>query len=241
MVCCRRGRIRLLMSPPSDSAAPRPVRPDRSRVLDSVLPIVLFLVLEWIWGLAAGVVGATAWSVKAAVGRRRRGEEVGRFLPLLVSYLVVRAAIGIATDSEAVFFGIGIGTKACIGAALIGTVVFGRPWLARYAHLVVPFGSETRAHPRFVRVMGQLTVAVGCWQFLTSAWDIWLFNWTSSARGYVLIRFLVGWPASTLATLVAFVWVDRALRPVPTFTGILDLLVPPDNEAGGAKEGRDNA
>ncbi len=93
--------------PPSPDAPPPegPSRPDRARVLDSVLPIVLFLVLDRIWGLAAGVAGATAWSVKAALGRRRRGEEVGRFLPLLVAYLVVRAAIGIATDSEAVFFG----------------------------------------------------------------------------------------------------------------------------------------
>jgi len=217
------------MPPSSDATAPGPARPDRSRVLDSVLPIALFLVLDRLWGLAAGVAGATAWSVKAAVGRRRRGEAVGRFLPLLVAYLVVRAAIGIITDSEAVFFGIGIGTKAAIGAALVGTVVAGRPWLAGYAHLVVPFDEATRAHPRFTIVMGRLTVATGCWQFLTSAWDIWLFNRTGSAGGYVLIRFLVGWPAGTLATLVAFAWADRALRPIPGFPGILDLLVPPED------------
>ena len=101
--------------------------------------------------------------------------------------------------------------------------------------LVVPFDDATRAHPRFNRVMGQLTVATGCWQFLTSAWDVWLFNRTGSAGDYVLIRFLVGWPAGTLATLVAFAWADRALRPVPGFPGILDLLVPPDDgdEPGG--------
>ena len=205
-------------------------------MVDSVLPIARFLVLDRLWGLAAGVAGATAWGVKAAVGRRRRGEAVGRFLPLLVAYLVVRAAIGIITDSEAVYFGIGIGTKAAIGAALVGTVVAGRPWLAGYAHLAVPFDEATRVHPRFTEVMGRLTVATGCWQFLTSAWDIWLFNRTDSASGYVLIRFLVGWPAGTLATLVAFVWADRALRPIPGFPGILDLLVPPVGPDGGPEE-----
>lgn len=219
----------------SEMSGSKPFRADRSRVLDSVIPIVLFLVLDRAWGLVAGVAGATAWSLKAALGRRRRKETVGRFLPCLVIYLVVRAAIGIATDSEAVYFGIGIGTKAGIGAALIGTVIVRRPWVARYAHLLVPFSNATRTHPRYFRVMGHVTVAVGCWQFLTAAWDIWLFNRTSSAGGYVLIRFLVSWPAGTLASLVCFFWVDRALRSVPDFPGILDLLAPPkDNRSGEA-------
>lgn len=216
------------MPSPSEPVRPDPTRPDRSRVLDSVLPVALFIGLNRVWGLAAGVTGATLWSLKAVVGRRRRGEEVGRYLPVLVAYLVVRSIIGIATDSEAVYFGIGIGTKAAIGAALIGTVVVGRPFLVRYAHLAVPFDRATRDHPRYRQVMGHLTIGLGCYQFLTSAWDIWLFNQTS-VSGYVLIRFLVGWPAGTLASLVAFAWADRALRRVPDFPGILDLLVPPED------------
>ena len=221
------------MPSPSEPVRPDPAGPDRSRgdrskVWDSVLPIALFIGLERLWGLAAGVTGATLWSLKIVVGRRRRGEEIGRYLPILVAYLVVRAVIGIVTDSDAVYFGIGIGTKAAIGAALIGTVVVGRPFLARYAHLVVPFDQTTRDHPRYRQVMGHLTIGLGCYQFLTSAWDIWLFNQTS-ASGYVLIRFLVGWPAGTLASMVAFFWADRALRRVPGFPGILDLLVPPED------------
>jgi hypothetical protein len=216
------------MPSPSEPVRPDPTRPDRTRVLDSVLPVALFVGLERVWGLAAGVAGATLWSIRIVVGRRRRGEEVGRYLPILVAYLVVRAVVGIVTDSEAVYFGIGIGTKAAIGAALIATVVVGRPFLARYAHLVVPFDRATRDHPRYRQVMGHLTVGLGCYQFLTSAWDVWLFNRTS-ASGYVLIRFLVGWPAGTMASLVAFAWAGRALRKVPGFPGILDLLVPPED------------
>ena len=216
------------MPSPSEPVRPDPTRPDRTRVLDSVLPITLFIGLERVWGLTAGVAGATLWSIRIVVGRRRRGEEVGRYLPILVAYLVARAVVGIVTDSEAVYFGIGIGTKAAIGAALIATVVVGRPFLARYAHLVVPFDRATRDHPRYRQVMGHLTVGLGCYQFLTSAWDVWLFNRTS-ASGYVLIRFLVGWPVGTLASLVAFAWADRTLRKVPGFPGILDLLVPPED------------
>ena len=204
-------------------------RRQRQRTIDSVMPIVAFLVLNRWASLGWAVAGATAWSIKAAVLRRRHGEAVGRFLPLLVAYLVVRGVIGIATDSEAVYFGIGIGTKALIGMVLVATVVVGRPFLARVFPLAVPLAAETVAHPVFRRTMGRLTVALGAYQLLTSVWDIWLYNQTS-ADGYVAIRALVGWPAGFIVSCLGLWYADRALRAAPGFPGLLDLL---DPEAGG--------
>ncbi len=204
-------------------------RRQRQRTIDSVMPIVAFLVLNRWASLGWAVAGATAWSIKAAVSRRRHGEAVGRFLPLLVAYLVVRAVIGIATDSEAVYFGIGIGTKALIGMALVATAVVGRPFLARVFPLAVPLAAETVAHPVFRRTMGRLTVALGAYQLLTSAWDIWLYNQTSP-DGYVAIRALVGWPVGFIVSCLGLWYADRALRAAPGFPGLLDLL---DPEAGG--------
>ena len=204
-------------------------RRQRQRTIDSVMPIVAFLVLNRWTSLGWAVAGATAWSIKAAVSRRRHGEAVGRFLPLLVVYLVVRAVIGIATDSEAVYFGIGIGTKALIGMALVATAVVGRPFLARAFPLAVPLAAETVAHPVFRRTMGRLTVALGAYQLLTSAWDIWLYNQTSP-DGYVAIRALVGWPVGFIVSCLGLWYADRALRAAPGFPGLLDLL---DPEAGG--------
>jgi len=204
-------------------------RRQHQRAIDSVMPIVAFLVLNRWASLGWAVAGATAWSIKAAVSRRRHGEAVGSFLPLLVAYLVVRAVIGIATDSEAVYFGIGIGTKALIGMALVATAVVGRPFLARVFPLAVPLAAETVAHPIFRRTMGRLTVALGAYQLLTSVWDIWLYNQTS-ADGYVAIRALVGWPAGFIVSCLGLWYADRALRAAPGFPGLLDLL---DPEAGG--------
>jgi|TARA_B100001971_G_scaffold164272_1_gene154774 hypothetical protein len=189
------------------------------------MPIVAFILLNRFVGLGWAVLGATAWSVKAAVSRRHRGEDVGRYLPTLVVYLVARGVIGIVTDSEAVYFGIGIGTKALIGAALIGTVVAGRPFLGRVLHLAIPLDAETMAHPVYLRVVGRLTVALGAYQFLTSAWDIWLFNQTS-VDGYLLIRAVVGWPVGMVVSLLGFWYFDRALRAVEGFPGLLVLLDP---------------
>ena len=65
----------------------------RGRALDSVMPIVLFVGLNRLAGLGWAVLGATVWSIKAVVGRRRRGEAVGKFLPILVGYLVDRKSV----------------------------------------------------------------------------------------------------------------------------------------------------
>ena len=204
-------------------------RRQRQRTIDSVMPIVAFLVLNRWASLGWAVAGATAWCIKAAVSRWHHKEAVGRFLPLLIAYLVVRGVIGIVTDSEAVYFGIGIGTKALIGMVLVATAVVGRPFLARVFPLAVPLAAETVAHPVFRRTMGRLTVALGAYQLLTSVWDIWLYNQTS-ADGYVAIRALVGWPAGFIVSCLGLWYADRALRAAPGFPGLLDLL---DPEAGG--------
>jgi hypothetical protein len=75
----------------------------------------------------------------------------------------------------------------------------------------------------------RLTVGIGLWQFVTSAWDIWLFRQTS-VDGYLLIRTLVGWPAAMIVTLVAFFYANRALKVVPGFTSIFDLLEEADEK-----------
>ena len=193
------------------------------------MPIVAFLVLNRWASLGWAVAGATAWGIKAAVSRRRRGEAVGRFLPALIAYLVVRGVIGIVTDSEAVYFGIGIGTQALIGMALVASAVVGRPFLARVFPLAVPLATETVAHPVFRRTMGRLTVALGAYQLLTSAWSIWLYDQTSPDR-YLVIRALVGWPTGFIASCLGLWYADRALRAAPGFPGLLVIL---DPEAGG--------
>ncbi|MDP6176222.1 MAG: DUF3159 domain-containing protein [Acidimicrobiales bacterium] len=210
-----------------EPATPDPAGPraQRARTIDSIMPIVAFVLLNRLAGLGWAVLGATTWSVKAAVSRHRRGEGVGWYLPTLVVYLVVRGVVGILTDSEAVYFGIGIGTKALIGAALVGTAVVGRPFLGRVLHLAIPLDAETMAHPVYLRVVSRLTVALGLYQFLTSAWDIWLFNQTS-ADGYVVIRAVVGWPVGMAVSLLGFWYFDRALRAVDGFPGLLALLDP---------------
>tara|TARA_Y100001936_G_scaffold81772_1_gene80356 strand:+ start:736 stop:1377 length:642 start_codon:yes stop_codon:yes gene_type:complete len=193
------------------------------RLIDSVAPVAIFLLLNRFAGLGWAVAGATVWGVQASVRRTRRGEAIGKFLPLLIVYLLVRGLIGIITDSEDVYFGIGIATKAAIGLGLIGTVIFRRSFLSQVLPIVLPFKAETIKHKVFSRVMAQMTVVLGLYQILTSIWDIWLYRQTS-VDGYVVIRTLVGFPAGFIASLLGVFYIDRSLRRADGFKGFVDLL-----------------
>ena len=155
--------------------------------------------------------------------RSLRGEAVGKFLPLLIVYLLVRGLIGIITDSEDVYFGIGIATKAAIGLGLIATVLLKRSFLSQVLPVVLPFKKETIKHEVFSRVMSQMTVLLGLYQILTSIWDVWLYRHTS-VDGYVVIRSLVGFPAGFVASFIALLYLDRSLRKADGFEGFVDLL-----------------
>ena len=193
------------------------------RLIDSVAPVAIFMLLNRFAGLGWAVAGATVWGVQASVRRTRRGEAIGKFLPLLIVYLLVRGLIGIITDSEDVYFGIGIATKAAIGLGLIGTVIFRRSFLSQVLPIVLPFKAETIKHKVFSRVMAQMTVVLGLYQILTSIWDIWLYRQTS-VDGYVVIRTLVGFPAGFIASLLGVFYIDRSLRRADGFKGFVDLL-----------------
>ena len=205
------------------------IESNSNRNWDSLLPILLFIVLNRFFGLIWGVIGATLWGIKAVVGRYRRGEMIGRYLPVLIAYLVVRGVIGVITDSEAVYFGIGIGTKALIGVALIATVFSKRSFVERFMHYVIPFDQAVRGHEIYRRATSRLTVIAGVWQFITSAWDIWLFRQTS-VDGYLIIRTLVGWPAATVAILGSLFYLNRAMRGIPGFTSVFETLEQADRK-----------
>ena len=119
--------------------------------LDQFMPVLLFLAffnldaarVAGLNNIEIAIIAATGWSVKAAYSRRRRGLPIGAWLPAITGYLLVRAAISIAVErdlvdfgvsTEAVYFGIGIGTKMLVGVAAAVTILVGKPfvlWVAR--------------------------------------------------------------------------------------------------------------
>jgi len=202
-----------------------------SSAWESVMLVVLFVGAERLGdrvqgdgeGLKWAIIAATVWGMYTMVGRWRRGLPIGRFLPIILAFLVVRGALGVAFDSEDLYFGIGIGTKVLVGAVFAGSVVIGRPLVGTLMPYVFPFDEVTKAHPTYTTTMVHLTLVVTSYEWLTAIWDVWLLQ-NSSASGYVVIRSGVGIVTSLLAFLGSFWYTKRRLDSIPGFEGVLPML-----------------
>jgi len=203
------------------------------------MPVLLFLVLNKTLGLGWAIGGATAWSVKAAISRRRRGLPIGRLLPIITAYLVARGLVGIITDSEDVYFGIGIGTKYAVGLALIGSVIAGRDVVGWAAPFLFGFDEATQRHPIYRSTTRTITLVAAAFELISATFDVWLLN-NSSANQYVLIRFLVSWPLGMVAFLGSLAYAARRFAAIPGFPGVLALLEQ-QVEAHGAAEPEESA
>ena len=153
--------------------------------LDQLMPVVLFFVLFNTVGIIWAVLAATAWSIKAAVGRRNRGLAIGWWLPSVTTYLLARAAVTIAADrelidfgisTEAVYFGIGFATKFLIGVAVAVTILIGKPLLSWAIPKAVRLPQELLVDPRYTRTMANASWVIVFYEVLSAIWDVWLFN-----------------------------------------------------------------
>ena len=191
--------------------------------MDSVISVIAFMVANRLGGLGWAIAASTAWSLKAAYTRRRKGIGIGKLLPITSTVLVIRGIIGIATDSKAFYFGSGIAIQAGIGLALLISVIIGRSFIGEFAPRVLPFPGHVAAHPLFRSTMARLTLVAGAYELTKSGWDVWIYN-NSSTNGFVLFRFLAGWLSGVIVITGCIVLSDRRLRRIPGFEGMLPML-----------------
>lgn len=208
--------------------------------LDQLMPVVLFLVFYNIDALqVAGlnnievaVIAATAWSIKAAYSRVRRGLRIGKWLPAITAYLVARASVAIAVErdlvdfgvsSEAVYFGIGIATKMLVGVAAVATIVAGKPfalWVMRY---VPGLRDELMRDRRFAATMRDVTWVIAFYEIASSVWDIWLYN-NSGISSFLIIRYLGNYVASFVLIFATMIYVDRRFSKIDGAPSLVDLM-----------------
>ena len=200
-----------------------PSAPTRADVFDQYMPIVLFLVLNSAFGLIPAIAAMTAWAVKAQVSRYRRGLPLGRVMPIIVVYLLIRGTLGIIYDSEDVYFGIGIGAKALAALALLVSAAMKRNATGYALPYLVPFDHDTKSHPEYRAATRRVSIAVALIVFASVGFDTWLLQ-NASINQFVLIRLGVNWGASIATLLGAGLYLDRRLRRIPGFPGMMALV-----------------
>ncbi|WP_419926854.1 hypothetical protein [Candidatus Poriferisocius sp.] len=202
---------------------PTPSAPTRADVFDQYMPIVLFLVLNSVGGLVWAIGAMTLWAVKAQISRYRRGLPLGRVMPVVVVYLLIRGTLGIIYDSEEVYFGIGISAKGLAALALLASAAMRRNGVGYALPFLVPIDRATKSHPVYRSATRRISVAVSLIVLASVGFDTWLLG-HASINEFVLIRLGVNWGLSILTLLMIGLYLDRRLRPIPGFGGLMPLL-----------------
>ncbi|HEX7096194.1 MAG TPA: hypothetical protein VF183_09940, partial [Acidimicrobiales bacterium] len=174
-------------------------------------------------GLGWAIAASTAWSLRAAYVRRRKGLAIGKLLPITAAVLIARGVVGIVTDSKAIYFGSGIAIQAGVGLALVASVIVGRSFIGEVAHRVLPFPAHVVAHAIYCSTMAKLTLLAGTYELAKSGWDVWIYH-NSSTSGFVVLRFIAGWLTGVVAITGGIIYADTRLKRIDGFDGMLPML-----------------
>lgn len=191
--------------------------------LDSFMPVVLFFIFNRFLGLGWAIGAATIWSLKVILTRRRKQVPIGKFLPIVTGFVVVRGILGIVTDSEAVYFGLGIASKYAIGLGLAVLAIMGRNILYIIVLNIFAFPESVRDNKIYKSALDMIAYGCGIYYFLSASFDIWLYN-NNSVEGYILIRLAVNWPLGLIVFWGSIAYLTYRLRKVPEFPGLYKML-----------------
>lgn len=195
-------------------------------VVDAVVPVGLFLVLDTTAGIVWAIGAATAWAVGVAGWRLATRQRTGVLVWVGLGYVLVRGAAGMLTQSKVVFFGPGVAQTALIGLVFIGSVVVRRPAVGYIAPVVYPFEDYVRAHPAYRRVFARLTLIWSVYLLAHVALDIWLLK-SVSASQFVLARSAISWPVLIGLFVFSLRYPRRAFRREPDLVPYVDAAEAP--------------
>ena len=123
----------------------------------TLIPTILFYVLLVTIGPGVAMIGVLCWTF-VAVGRRvARGVAIPSILMLATIGMCVRTLIGLVSGSTFAYFVQPIATTVVLAGVFAGSVMIGRPVIARFASDFCLLAPEITDRPRVVRLFRGLT------------------------------------------------------------------------------------
>ena len=169
-------------------------RPGLVPALTSLLPTAVFLLVDGWLGLVPAMIAASALTVVVLVVRRIAGRRIGILLPLTLTYVVVKAAAGVLTQSHEVYFGAGVALSGLIALAVGATAFTRRPAASYLLPLVTPYRRLTPDHSVYRRVAAHVTLVWALVELGIAGWEGWHLT-VASASEFVVMRTFGPWMA----------------------------------------------
>jgi intracellular septation protein A len=134
----------------------------------TVIPTTLFYVMLVTIGPGAAMVAVLCWTYCAVARRVARGRAIPSILLLATIGLSVRTIVGLLSGSTFFYFAQPIATTVVLSVVFTGSVLVGRPIIARFAADFCQLDPEITDRPRVVRLFRGLTLLWAGVHILTS-------------------------------------------------------------------------
>jgi hypothetical protein len=123
----------------------------------TIIPAVIFYVFLVTVGPAAAMLAALSWSYGAVFRRLISGHRIPGVLQLAVVGLTVRTIVGIIGGTF-MYFLQPIATTVALALVFLGSLLFGRPMIARMASDFCPLSPDIAGRPAVTKLFSGLTL-----------------------------------------------------------------------------------
>jgi hypothetical protein len=187
--------------------------PSTRRMWASMSPTAVFLVVNWLSGVAPAAIAATMTAIAVIAWRARHRDHIGWIMPITLTYVVARGTVSALTSSEDVYFGIGIAASAVVATGVLGSAWTSRPVGLWAIPLVVRYEEHVRAHARYLTVARHVTAMWGVAELGVTAWEAWHLRQVGPV-GFIGRRTLIGWPVMAFVVFWLIFYTRFRLDPL---------------------------
>jgi hypothetical protein len=153
----------------------------------SLVPSAIFLIVTAAFAATTAMVAVLVWGLGTTLRRMLRGKEMPALLLLAMFGLTVKTLVGVLSGSTFAYFLQPVATTVGIGALFFGSLVVGRPLIARIAHDFCPISPDVAARPSVVRLFAGLTVLWATVQLVSAGTTVGMLL-TLPTTLYVVLR-----------------------------------------------------
>ncbi len=177
---------------------------ERGGVVDAVLPPILFVVVQALWGFQAAMWSALGVVVVLGVVRIVQGQNV---LYALGGAAGVLLAIGLARllGGAENFFLPGLFTSALTVFLCLVSVVAKRPLVAWTSFIARRWPREWYWHPKVRPAYAEVTIFWGLYFFARFALQ-WYFFQGGAAERLAWLNLALGWPATVILLVISYIY-----------------------------------
>jgi hypothetical protein len=173
-------------------------------LLDTILPPILFLLLNGLAGFTAAMIGALGLAVLIAILRLRRGQSLLYALAGMGSIGLAIALALLLGRSEGYFLPGIVNGGLTITLALVSLLIR-KPMVAWTSYLARRWPPDWYWHAQVRPAYTEVTLAWIVFFVLRFSWQVTLFQGNNVSQ-LALVNALTGWPATIVLLIVSYLY-----------------------------------